>query len=101
MKYICIMGANMIHKDGISRVVSDLSLYFKDKVMIFTSKYKYESKYKISRNSKVYKINPYPGKLSIFWINFWKIVRIIRRNVKRKDDIIFNTHNVNSIISAV
>ena len=98
MKYICIMGADIGHKDGISRVVSDLSLYFKDKVMIFTSQYNHGISYKISRDSKVYEINPYPGELPTSWIKCWKIARIIRRDVRREDDIIFNTHNINAVI---
>ena len=101
MKYICILGVSMGCKNGITRVVSDISLYFKDKVMISTPQYKHDVTYKISRDSKVYEINPYPGELPMYWIRSWKIAKIIRRDVRRKDEIIFNTHSIKVNIPAV
>lgn len=44
MKYICIIGANMGHNHDIL--------------------------YKISRDSKLYEINPYPGELPTSWIKW-------------------------------
>ncbi len=103
MKHINVMGLTLESKNGKTRVVSELSLYFKDKLTIFTEKYKPEDTFEISSSTKIWEI-PHSTNvlLNLLQVNrllhYIKIARIIRKDGFQ--DIVINTHSSTFIIVA-
>jgi len=103
MKHIYAMGLTLESKNGITRVISDLSLYFKDKLTIFTEEYKLDDTFEISSSTKIWEI-PHSTNilLNLFRVNrllhYIKIARIIRKDGFQ--DIVINTHSSTFIIVA-
>jgi len=99
---VCIFVSSLEAKNGIARVISEIAWYFKDKAVIFTSKYKPNLTHKIPRNTKVLKIKPglYNGFIGLplfLQAGGWKIVRFVKR---KKGISTLNPHGIHTIILA-
>jgi len=99
---VCIFVSSLEVKNGIARVVSEISWHLKNKAVIFTSKYKPDSTHQIPKTTKILKIKPDLYNGFIGWFLFlqadgWRIIRFIRKKEKIST---LNPHGLHTIILA-
>jgi|GEM_PF-1078206 len=95
MKRICILAIDSLKgKNGVSRTISDIAYYMKDKIVILTNKYNKNSTYKFPKQTKIYEKLVVPRKLSFIWTILPLNYLTVNRFLKKENIYIINSHPV-------